>query len=318
MVVLLFILGLFFLSKGGDLFLDASVWMAETFHIPKVIVGATIMTIGTTLPEMIITVWTALKGNTGLAVSNALGSVSVNFGLVLPILVLFHPFEIRRKDYVKKTALIFLTAFALAWFGWDGMLNTAESLALAALFALFLFINIQEARSEDPPSDDDFVHPEKSASPKKKRALVSRIVKFVLGAAGIYFGSQLLIDNGILLAKAIGIPETVIGFTAMGIGSSMPELVTAVKSIRQGKTGVSVGNVIGSSIIVTTLIFSLGGFFSRPGLPVPELAVLQTISLYIGLAAVIFIPSLIRQRFSRWQALLAGGIYVFYVVWMFL
>jgi cation:H+ antiporter len=322
-IILLFILGLFLVSKGGDFFLNASVWIAETFHIPKVIVGATIVTIGTTLPEMIVSVSAAIQGNTELAASNAVGSITVNIGLILSILVLFHPFTIKRTDYTGKILLTFLAILALLCLGWDGILGTVESILLIAIFAVFIFVNIRQAKSSakdlqfssEPAGlhnpKDSKNHPDSS-----KRSVIVHIIKFLLGAGGIYFGSQFLIDNGVLLAKAVGIPEVIIGFTAVSIGTSLPELVCALKSIRRGNTGVSVGNIIGANIVDTSLILSLSSIFSGGNLPVPEKIVRQDMPLYIVLISIIFVPALLRKRFSRWQAILTSGIYIFYVAWM--
>lgn len=339
-IILLFLLGLFLVSKGGDYFLDASIWIAETFNIPKIIVGATIVTIGTTLPEMIVSISASIQGNAGLASSNAVGSITVNVGLIVSLVLIFLPAEIRRSDYIRKILLLFITIFALLYFIWDGFLGAVECLILLSLFAVFLFVNIREARScnsnssSNKPSDiaahkdarsgckncsGNDLHPKKQTShnDKSRRSVFINITKLLLGAAGIYFGSQLLINNGVLLAEYLGISEVVIGFTAVGIGTSLPELITAIKCLKRSKTSVSIGNVIGANIVGTTLILPLSSLFSGNNLFVPETIVRQDIPVYILLIGIIFIPALLKKRFARWQGIFAFSIYIIYVVQMF-
>ena len=323
---ILFLLGLFLVSKGGDYFLDASIWIADAFKIPKVIVGATIVTIGTTLPEMIVSISASIKGNAELASSNAIGSITVNIGLILSILIIFLPFSMKRKTYFTKILLTFITILLLLYFVRDGILGTLESLVFIIIFAVFLLINIREAKLYS--SDSDALHhtgfhqfDKDSAAAtenhKSKRSMIINIIKFLFGAAGICFGSQLLIENGILLAKSLGISEVIIGFTAVGIGTSLPELVTAVKSLKKGKTSVSVGNIIGANIVDTTLILPLSSLFSEEKLAMHDSIVRQDIPVYIALISIVFIPALIKKRFSRWQGLLAAGIYIAYVIQKF-
>lgn len=306
-IILLFILGLALIIKGGDWFVDAAGWIAEVSGIPRFIVGATIVSVATTLPELLVSSIAASKGQAEMAIGNAIGSVTVNTALIMALSMVFLPVTLKRKDYLFKSVLL-MGAVALLWaLCGDGTLPVARGVVMFAIFALFIWENIRAAKRQDEYSTDE--KPEKPT----RRTVLKNIALFVLGAAGIVIGSDLLVDNGTLLAQRLGIPENVIALTAVAIGTSLPELVTAITSIVKKEASLSVGNVIGANIIDTALILPVCSLISGGTLQVAASTIRVDMPVCLAVTMIALIPALISQRFRRWQGILLIGIYIAYL-----
>lgn len=306
-IILLFVLGLVLIIKGGDWFVDAAGWIAEVSGIPRFIVGATIVSVATTLPELLVSSIAASKGQAEMAIGNAIGSVTVNTALIMALSMVFLPVTLKRKDYLFKSVLL-MGAVALLWaLCGDGTLPVARGVVMFAIFALFIWENIRAAKRQNEYSTDE--KPEKPT----RQTVLKNIVLFVLGAAGVVVGSNLLVDNGTLLAQRLGIPENVIALTAVAIGTSLPELVTAITSIVKKEASLSVGNVIGANIIDTALILPVCSLISGGTLQVAASTVRVDMPVCLAVTMIALIPALISQRFRRWQGILLIGIYIAYL-----
>lgn len=306
-IILLFVLGLVLIIKGGDWFVDAAGWIAEVSGIPRFIVGATIVSVATTLPELLVSSIAASKGQAEMAIGNAIGSVTVNTALIMALSMVFLPVTLKRKDYLFKSVLL-MGAVALLWaLCGDGTLPVARGVVMFAIFALFIWENIRAAKRQDEYSTDE--KPEKPT----RQTVLKNIALFVLGAAGIVIGSDLLVDNGTLLAQRLGVPENVVALTAVAIGTSLPELVTAITSIVKKEASLSVGNVIGANIIDTALILPVCSVISGGTLQVAASTVRVDMPVCLAVTMIALIPALISQRFRRWQGILLIGIYIAYL-----
>ena len=306
-IILLFVLGLVLIIKGGDWFVDAAGWIAEVSGIPRFIVGATIVSVATTLPELLVSSIAASKGQAEMAIGNAIGSVTVNTALIMALSMVFLPVTLRRKDYLFKSVLL-MGAVALLWaLCGDGTLPVARGVVMFAIFALFIWENIRAAKRQDEYSTDE--KPEKPT----RQTVLKNIALFVLGAAGIVIGSDLLVDNGTLLAQRLGVPENVVALTAVAIGTSLPELVTAITSIVKKEASLSVGNVIGANIIDTALILPVCSVISGGTLQVAASTIRVDMPVCLAVTMIALIPALISQRFRRWQGILLIGIYIAYL-----
>lgn len=306
-IILLFVLGLVLIIKGGDWFVDASGWIAEVSGIPRFIVGATIVSVATTLPELLVSSIAASKGQAEMAIGNAIGSVTVNTALIMALSMVFLPVTLKRKDYLFKSVLL-MGAVALLWaLCGDGTLPVARGVVMFAIFALFIWENIRAAKRQDENSTDE--KPEKPT----RQTVLKNIALFVLGAAGIVIGSDLLVDNGTLLAQRLGVPENVVALTAVAIGTSLPELVTAITSIVKKEASLSVGNVIGANIIDTALILPVCSVISGGTLQVAASTIRVDMPVCLAVTMIALIPALISQRFRRWQGILLIGIYIAYL-----
>lgn len=307
LVILLFVLGLILVVKGGDFFVDAASWMAEASGIPKFIVGATIVSIATTLPEMLVSIIAAVGGKVDMAVGNAIGSVTCNTGLIMGLLVVFMAGPVKRSQFGVKSLLMVAAAVVLALFGLSGELSLLPSVLLLVLFALFIVENLISGKKEMGASTDE--RPEVT-----RKILTTNIVKFVAGTAGIVIGAQLMVDNGSALAAALGVPEAIIGVTMIAVGTSLPELVTAITAIRKHQSLLSVGNIIGANIIDLTVILPLCSLVSGKALPFGTQSMYWDMPACAIIVAIAVIPTLISEKLQRWQGALLLGAYAAYLV----
>lgn len=316
--ILLFLVGIVLIVKGGDFFVDAATWIAEVSGIPKVIIGATVVSLATTLPEMIVSVIAAVDGKVDMAVGNAVGSVTANIGLIMAISLIFMPSVINRKDYVPKSVLMFCASLVIVASGRAGNIGIFLSLILLVIFVLFLMENIRSTQASMNKSTAALQAAESTAAVSKsdteKSVVITNIVKFIAGAAGIVIGANLLVNNGSELARYIGISERIIGVTLVAVGTSLPELVTTITAIVKKQSSLSIGNILGANIIDLTLILPVSMIFARKPLPIaPSSATLDfPACLLVGCIAVV--PMIITSKFKRWQGFALLGVYAVYLV----
>ncbi len=307
LVVGLLVLGLFLIIKGGDFFVDAASWFAEITGIPKFLVGATIVSIATTLPEMLVSIIATIQGNTEMAIGNAIGSVTANTGLILGISILCCAGVVSRKEFNLKSILMILAAVCLTLFSLNGTFGLLPSGFLLAIFFIFFYDSIKIAKEM---SEDTIDEREK---PSKKQVIVGAL-KFIFGALGIIVGAELLVDSGTIIATALKVPDGVIAVTIVAIGTSLPEFTTAITSLIKKQGSLSVGNIIGANIMDLALILPVCSFISGGSLIVESQTIYYDMPfcLVIGLIAVI--PAIIKKKFMRWQGILLLATYIVYVV----
>ncbi len=313
MVLLLFAAGLLCIIKGGDLFVDAASWIAEASGIPKFIIGATVVSFATTMPEMLVSVFAALQGNADIAVGNAVGSVTANVGLIMCVALICMECAMTRKQFGVKACLLLAAILALFGFTRDGQLSVLESVLILVIFVGFLVESLIAARQEQGSE-----LPAQEERPKiDKKTVLLNIGKFLLGAAGIVLGAQLLIDNGSALARMLGVPDAVIAATMIAIGTSLPELVTTLTAIKKKQASLSVGNIIGANIMDLTLIMPLCAVIQGKPMTVERQGMLLDIPACLIICAAALIPALVQGRFKRWIGYLIGGLYIAYLIIMF-
>ena len=313
MVLLLFAAGLLCIIKGGDLFVDAASWIAEASGIPKFIIGATVVSFATTMPEMLVSVFAALQGNADIAVGNAVGSVTANVGLIMCVALICRECAMTRKQFGVKACLLLAAILALFGFTRDGQLSVLESVLILIIFVGFLVESLIAARQEQGSE-----LPAQEERPKiDKKTVLLNIGKFLLGAAGIVLGAQLLIDNGSALARMLGVPDAVIAATMIAIGTSLPELVTTLTAIKKKQASLSVGNIIGANIMDLTLIMPLCAVIQGKPMTVERQGMLLDIPACLIICAAALIPALVQGKFKRWIGYLIGGLYIAYLIIMF-
>lgn len=308
--VLLFALGVLLVVKGGDFFVDAASWIAEVSGIPKLIVGATIVSVATTLPEMLVSVMAALEGKVDMSIGNAVGSATANLGLILAIAVICMPGVIRRKDYLLKSVLMLLAALIIVVCGRFGEVNLAFSVVLLVIFAVFLYENVSSARRVMANGQSD----SGDQNLRDRKTVIINIIKFIAGAAGIVIGADLLVDNGSELARLFGVSERIIGVTLVAVGTSLPELITTITAIAKKQSALSVGNILGANIMDLTLIMPLAAVISGKPLPVASTSALVDLPACLLVGAIAVVPALIHSKFSRWQGYALLAVYAVYLV----
>lgn len=336
----LFIVGLILIIKGGDWFVDSASWIAEVAGVPKFVIGATIVSIATTLPEMIVSITATAKGNVEMAAGNAIGSVTANTAMIMGIFIVCMPFAIKRKSFAPKAVMMFLASAALVlgciftaktkmtFSGEDGYfykLSTIGLIVLAVIFIAFFIENFLSMKKEnvqiEPSPENIGLQTEDGIVPTMEKATkadwVKNIAFFVAGAAGTVIGAQLLVKYGTEIAQSLNVPQRVISVVAIAIGTSLPELVTTITALRKKAGSLSVGNILGANIIDLTLILPICSFVSM-GKGTGALAVSANsveIDMIVCLAAIAIaiIPTIISQKFRRWQGIVMLAGYLAYV-----
>jgi len=348
--ILLLALGILLVVKGGDWFVDAASWIAEVSGIPTFIIGATIVSVATTLPEILVSSISAAEGQAAMAIGNAVGSVNCNIALIMAFSLVFIAPSFNRKDFMAK-AIILIATISVLWglSAMGGEFTWWNAVIVLLLFVSFIVENLISAKKHanalalensmlepaEPVKHGDGIlnyYFQKQESKKitlKKTGMVihksdigKNIFLFVLGAAAIFCGAQLMSDNGAELARALNVPEGIIGVTILAVGTSLPELVTAITSIVKKKADLSVGNIIGANIIDLSLILPLCTFINmgNGGGPLPVDAQSLTIDFPFCLAVAGFalIPALVFGKFKRWQGVILLAGYITYVVLLIL
>lgn len=311
LVILLFLVGIVFIVKGGDYFVDASSWIAEVSGIPKLIIGATLVSLATTLPEMLVSTMAAGKGKVDMSIGNAVGSVTANIGLIMAISLICMPAVIRRGDYLLKSVLMLAASVFIVMSGFQGQVGTVITIGLLVIFCLFLWENVSSARRAMKEEKESEKH--KGWKDIEKREIVINLLKFVVGAIGIVWGADLLVDNGSELARFAGISERIIGVTIIAVGTSLPELITTITSIIKKQSSLSVGNILGANIIDLTLILPLSSLVSGKALPIGETSAGLDLPACLLVGCIALIPAMISQKFQKWQGFLLLSVYIVYM-----
>ena len=310
----LLVLGIILIVKGGDVFVDAATWMAEVSGIPKFIIGATVVSVATTLPELFVSVIAASQGKVDMSIGNAVGSVTANIGLIMALSLIFIPMAIKRKDFAVKVSLMMGAALLLVVFGSGGSFGIVPSVLFLCIFAVNVAENIISAkRAMGKPDPKDTSELDDSLNTTRKTIAVN-LAKFILGAAAIVWGADLLVDNGSKLATIMGVPERIISVTIIAIGTSLPELVTTITSIVKKQGNLSVGNIIGANIIDLTLIMPICAVVSGGALPVTQQVGRIDLPACLVVGAIAVIPTMITKKFSRWQGFVLIAVYIVYVI----
>ena len=308
--VLLFILGLACLIKGGDWFVDGASALARKFHLPELLIGATVVSIGTTLPEVMVSTISAVSGDGEIAYGNAIGSVICNSALIAAISLAVRPGKVDPKTLKLPVAFFFLAAAIYCVAAYlMGTFTRVIGLIMLAVFVAYMILTVRQMKKNPEAAA---VEEEK---PEPDMPIWKMILFLIVGAALIALGAHLLVEHGKAIALAMGVPESVIALTFVALGTSLPELVTAITSLVKGHSDLSLGNVIGANVF--NLVLVSGVCVTLAPFDVPQSAVLfghnasliLEIPLMIGVMLLLTLPALLRGKLSRLQGILLLLIY---------
>ncbi len=308
MEILLFILGIGLIIFGGNFFVDSSVWISDKLRIPKFIIGATIVSIATTLPELTVSVLATCGGKFDMAAGNAIGSIVCNIGLILAISIIAAPSKVgKRKFPAAKSALLLCALIVTLIF--SPVLSYLPAAILICIWLAFMTTNIVECkRGEELPS----LH-----TPVKSKDLAINIIQFGLGAAALIFGSNLLVNKGSIIAASCGVPESVIAVTVIAIGTSLPELVTTITALCKKHASLSVGNILGANIMDIALIMPVCSFISG-GLILTKQTLMLDLPTCIVFTFLAFILPVIKKKYSRQIGISLLLLYAVYLTLLFI
>ena len=309
--VALFAVGLVLLIKGGDWFVDGATGIATRFRLPDIVVGATVVSIGTTLPEVMVSATGALQGQGAMAYGNAIGSIICNTALIAAISVACNPGPVNVKTmkmpvifFFGSAAMYCLAAYVLGTFPrWMG-------LVMLTVFVVYTVLNVRNGlKNPDQGGEEDA---EEGGKPK---TLLQELGLLVIGAAVIAVGADLLVDHGTIIAQSLGVPETVIALTFVALGTSLPELVTTITSLKKGRASLGIGNVIGANVFNLVLVSGVAVTLAPFDVPVGKLLFGQNASLVMDIPVMLTVmllltvPALTRKKLSRWQGIALLCIY---------
>lgn len=314
--ILLFIVGLVCLIKGGDWFVDGASSMARKFHLPELLIGATVVSIGTTLPEVMVSTMSALSGHGEIAYGNAIGSVICNTALIAAITIAVRPGPVNPQTLRIPVAFFYIAAaiYCVAAYAM-GKFTRPMGLIMLTVFLAYMIVNVRSMTVDAEEAAESEVPAAKVSKEENDVSMGKILLLLVAGAALIAVGANLLVDNGTLIAQAFGVPESVIALTFVALGTSLPELVTAITSLAKGHGALSLGNVIGANVF--NLVLVSGVSVTLAPFVVPQSAVFMghnsslvlEIPVMLLVMSILTIPSLIRGKLTRRQGILLLAIY---------
>ena len=317
--ILLFAVGLVLLIKGGDWFVDGASGIATRFHLPDIVVGATVVSIGTTLPEVMVSATGALQGQGAMAYGNAIGSIICNTALIAAISVACNPGPVNVKT-MKMPVLFFFGSAALYCFAAYvlGEFPRWMGFVLLTIFVIYTILNFRNGL-KNPSQSEEAATEENSQKP-----LWQQLLLLVIGAAVIAVGADLLVDHGTIIAETLGVPETVIALTFVALGTSLPELVTTITSLRKGRASLGIGNVIGANVFNLVLVSGISVALAPFKVPVGKTffginsSLILDMPLMLVVMLLLTIPALFKKKLGRWQGITLLCIYAAFCLSQFI
>ena len=317
--VLLFAVGLVLLIKGGDWFVDGATGIAKRFNLPDIVVGATVVSIGTTLPEVMVSTTGALAGSGAMAYGNAIGSIICNTALIAAISITCNPGPVNVKS-MKTPAIFFFMSVALYCFASYilGEFPRWMGFVMLGIFVVYMVLTVRNGMQNPDAVEED-------EGEQKERKLWQELMLLVAGAAVIAVGADLLVDHGQIIALELGVPETVVALLFVALGTSLPELVTTITSLKKGRASLGVGNVIGANVF--NLVLVSGVAVSLAPFPVPcenflldtglNMSLVFEIPVMLGVMSLMIFPALATKKLGRWQGIALLCIYAAFCICQF-
>ena len=307
--ILLFFIGLLLIIKGAGWFVVSAAEMAEGFHVPKILIGATLVSLATTAPEFFVSVIATAMGKVEMAVGNAVGSPIANIGLILGGCVLFTFIPVSRR--ILRVEAMMMLASVVILFLFSFYHEITRPIALFFLFLVFLYVrySLKQAKNARDEWRRD------GAIKKHDFNLKKEILFFSLGAGMVVIGSRFLVSSGSNIASHFGISEGVIGLTLVAVGTSLPELFTSVVAITKGHKEISIGNIIGANILDIILVLGVSGLI-RP-LPIDRNTQFFAIPVLMLLSLLLIGFGITRKGLQRWEGGVMLVVYISYIVYLF-
>lgn len=331
--ILLFIVGLILLIKGGDWFVDGATGIAHRFHVPDLLIGATVVSIGTTLPEVMVSATSAVGGQGAMAYGNAIGSVICNTSLIAALTIAIKPAPVEKKSLRMPVAFFFAAALFYAITAYTtGYFSRVTGVLLLAGFVAYMIIQVKQALAVKGNKQGTVAAEEENilqaaqmeqTSTEENNSLVKDIILLIVGAALITVGANLLVDNGTILATKLEVPESVIALTLVALGTSLPELVTAITSLAKGHGALSLGNIIGANLFNLVLVGGVSVTLAPFQVPAEKTIGGMNASFVVDLPLmflvmlIMTVPPLVKGKLYRIQGILLLLLYVGYCIFQF-
>lgn len=311
--ILLFIIGLVLIMVGGDRFVDASILISEKLGIPQIIVGATIVSLGTTLPEILTSTTAAFAGEGDMAIGNAFGSIVCNTALIAAVTQMCKPSQgVERSDISWRSLLFFAAYVIVSTIGLiTGGVPRWLGFVLLIGFCVYAFLSIKLTGSADDESEAD-------EEEKKEGSILVAVITMVVCAALLFLGAKLLVNCGTVIAEKAGVPSAVIAVTFVALGTSLPELVTAISALVKGYADVSLGNIIGANTLNLLLVIGIPSAIQKGGIEISAMRSFQmTAPTGLLVMLLLILPFWFKQRGYRLQGVALVVIYAIYSILQF-
>lgn len=306
---ILFLIGFVLITKGADIFINCTVDIGKKTKISEIILGATIVSFATTLPELTVSLFASLDGHTTMSLGNAVGSIICNTGLVLGLVAFISPFSVDKKMFFSKSVLLLICVILLLLLGIDKSITKIDSILLLTMLAIYMYSNyrsVVEKGSKSRVNNTSKVKGNNNLGEWIRIALL-----FALGLIMMILGSRLLVDNGVIIAEWIGVPQGVISLTVIALGTSLPELVSSLTAIKKNHHAISVGNILGANILN---IVSVIGISSIPNdIPILSQNMRIDFPFMIVLLLILILPTIKKNKLYRFQGLIMLIVYLIYI-----
>lgn len=303
--ILLIIVGVVLVIWGADRMTDGAVSIAQRLKIPKIVIGLTIVAMGTSAPEFFVSLMSALKGTPDLAVGNVVGSNIFNTLLIVGVAAMVTPIVISRSTVRKDMPWSMLAAILLTVMCLDSVISRWDALVLFVLFCTFIGYNLREARKGKAQPDEE-------EEGKAMRPILA-VGLVLLGLGCLVLGSNVFVDSATRVAQQLGVSEAVIGLTIVAGGTSLPELATSVVAARKGQSAIAIGNVIGSNVFNVLMIIGITGLvkpMNINGITNVDLGVMA------GSMVLVWLFSYTKFKVERWEGAVLTGIFTAYMCWL--
>ena len=301
--ILWMIAGIALVLWGADRLTDGAVAIAERMHMSQIVIGLTIVAMGTSMPEFFVSLLSALKSTSDMAVGNVLGSNIFNSLLIVGCAALVAPMTILKSTVKRDIPFAFVASWVLLMLCLDRHLSRIDAGVLFAMFLLYMYFTLKGAKQE----------PDENEEAQKNDSLPKSIFFLLLGLGCLVFGSNLFVDSATVIAKSMGVSDAVIGLTIIAGGTSMPELATSVVSARKGQSGIAIGNVLGSNVFNILMILGITGLISP--MQLKGITNLDLSMLIISMV-MLWLFSRTKYTIARWEGALLTVVFLGYMSYL--
>lgn len=314
--LLFLVLGFVMLVKGADLFVDGASGIATKFGIPQIVIGLTIVAMGTSAPEAAVSITAAFAGNADITIGNIVGSNILNILIILGISALVYPLAIQKSTLIIDIPVVLLATVVLYLLGFDSKISRIDGIIMLVVFAAYLFylftVAKKEASQKKLSETTEHIQSEENAA--KEISLLKASIFTVIGLALIIGGSNFVVNSATAIAKALGLSQRFIGLTIVALGTSLPELFTSVTAALKKNSDIAIGNIVGSNIFNILFIVGLSGLI----IPVPFATDFRFDTIISGVAAILLLlfclPKKKLPRFAGAIMLICYALY-FMKIW---
>lgn len=314
-VTILFFIGFILITKGADIFIEGTVKIGKKTGISELILGATIVSFATTLPELTVSVFASIDNHTTMSLGNAVGSIICNTGLILGLVALVSPFKVDKDMFFSKSLTLLVSVIALMVLGADKSIDTKDGLLLLLLLLFYMYSNVKSVSGKGRKVSNNRNEVNGYNGNFEKNENLKIVISFIFGLIMMVIGSRLLVDNGVQIASYVGIPQGVISLTVIALGTSLPELVSSLTAIKKQHHGISVGNILGANILNITSVIAISSLIND--LPILAQNLRVDFIFMISLLLLLILPTMKTHRLSRVQGVLMLGTYIFYIVTLY-